>query len=217
MFSFQDVTTKRKWSVNPLLKKAIKLFLGQRQILTLPINSLNFWTSVKLLLTCLVLNLIVKEVHAEFIFLPLDGSSKHKYSSPYDGYFTALDGQNFNVSQFYLSQKSELNISGIAILTVPDRFSLKFPWYFDYGFTSTLYNAEPVIQVGLQFVKNINNSSFELGLTNLLQIGGKISERPCVDHLSREFHCGSGLPWVDRKAPSQNDQKKLTFTYRYRF
>ena len=165
----------------------------------------------------MLLILTGKLAYADFVFYPLHGSDKHTYSSPYDGRFTALNGERYDVSEFYTSRKLELNIAGVALWTKSPQLSIKLPWFFDYGYTSTLYNSEPILQVGVFFIINENKNSLEFGLSNLLQIGGKISERPCVDHLSRDFHCGTGLPWVDRSIPTKNDTQKFIVTYRFAF
>ena len=154
---------------------------------------------------------------ADFIFYPLYGSGKHTYSSPYDGRFTALNGERYDVSEFYTSNRLELNVSGVALWTKSPQLSIRLPWYFDNGYKSTLYNSEPVLQVGVFFIVYKSQSSLEFGISNLLRVGGNISERPCVDHLSRDFHCGTGLPWVDRSIPTKNDQQKIMIKYRFAF
>ncbi|NCF47167.1 MAG: hypothetical protein GWP24_06330 [Alphaproteobacteria bacterium] len=36
-------------------------------------------------------------------------------------------------------------------------------------------------------------------ILDFARIGGAISERPCRDSFSRQFHCGTGLAWTDSK------------------
>jgi len=220
------VTARRKWAVILLVQKLRqpflveelrKLLLYQNRIHIPLIEWFNFLVSSRPLALALLLTLTGRVAYAEFLFYPLDGSGKHTYSSPYDGRFTALNGERYDVSEFYTSKRLELNVSGVALWTKSPQLSIRLPWYFDNGYKSTLYNSEPVLQVGVFFIVFKSQSSLEFGISNLLRVGGTISERPCVDHLSRDFHCGTGLPWVDRSIPTKNDQQKIMVTYRFAF
>tara|TARA_Y100000766_G_C18782430_1_gene544001 strand:- start:146 stop:784 length:639 start_codon:yes stop_codon:yes gene_type:complete len=200
-----------------LVEELRKLLLDQHRIHIPLIEWFKFLVSSLPLALALLLTLTGRVAYAEFLFYPLDGSGKHTYSSPYDGRFTALNGERYDVSEFYISNRLELNVSGVALWTKSPQLSIRLPWYFDNGYKSTLYNSEPVLQVGVFFIIYKSQSSLEFGISNLLRVGGTISERPCVDHLSRDFHCGTGLPWVDRSIPTKNDQQKIMVTYRFAF
>ena len=43
------------------------------------------------------------------------------------------------------------------------------------------------------------NLKFIFGFNNAFKIGGSIKEKPCYDKFDREFHCGTGQPWIDYK------------------
>ena len=47
--------------------------------------------------------------------------------------------------------------------------------------------------------KELENLKFIFGFNNAFKIGGSIKEKPCYDKFDREFHCGTGQPWVDYK------------------
>ena len=200
-----------------LVKELRKLPPGQYRIQFPLTERFKFLVSSRSFTIALLIILTGRLAYAEFKFYPLDGSGKHTYSSPYDGRFTALNGEEYDVSEFYTSNKLELNVSGVALWTKSPQLSIRLPWYFDNGYKSTLYNSEPVLHVGVFFMMYKNQNSLEFGISNLLRIGGTISERPCVDHLSRDFHCGTGLPWVDRSIPTKNEQQKIMITYRFAF
>ena len=200
-----------------LVKELRKLPQGQYRIQFPLTERFKFLVSSRSFTIALLIILTGRLAYAEFTFYPLDGSGKHTYSSPYDGRFTALNGEEYDVSEFYTSNKLELNVSGVALWTKSPQLSIRLPWYFDNGYKSTLYNSEPVLHVGVFFMMYKNQNSLEFGISNLLRIGGTISEKPCVDHLSRDFHCGTGLPWVDRSIPTKNDQQKIMITYRFAY
>jgi hypothetical protein len=97
------------------------------------------------------------------------------------------------------------------------RLSFTVPWSFDLGYKSALFETDPVLQLGVSVNILSENQSFRFGVVNLFTIGGNISETPCVDRLFRDFHCGTGLPWVDRPSPSKGDAQIYTFNYRLDF
>ena len=151
---------------------------------------------------------------ADVIFLPLSGADSHKFSSPYSGRFQAINGNSFDVSKYYVSSSLELFFSGLVIWEARDNLTLTIPWYFDIGYQSELFHTDPVLQLGLSANFSSQNHSIIFGVNNLLTIGGHIRERACIDRLFREFHCGTGLPWIDKPKPTKNDHK--TFFVRYR-
>ena len=108
-------------------------------------------------------------------------------------------------------------MKGIAFWQVAKFTTLKIPWSFDNGYKSDLFNTNPVLQLGAFLVVKRSNLLIEFGANNLLQIGGRVSERACVDSLSREFHCGTGLPWVDRPPANIDNQKKFLVRVTYSF
>jgi hypothetical protein len=156
----------------------------------------------------------ISNAKADVIFLPLSGADSHKFSSPYSGRFRAINGNSFDVSKYYVSSSLELFFNGLVMWEARDNLTLTIPWYFDIGYQSELFHTDPVLQLGLSANFSSQNHSIILGVNNLLTIGGHIRGRPCMDRLFRDFHCGTGLPWVDRPKPTKNDHK--TFFVRYR-
>lgn len=160
---------------------------------------------------------VANRADADVIFLPLSGSSNHKFSSPYTGQFQAINGNYFDVSEYYSSSSLELSFNGLILWDARNDVKISVPWNFDYGYESDLFETSPVLQLGMSINLLNQNKSFTLGVTNLLTLGGHISETPCVDSLSREFHCGTGLPWVDKPKPVKNDLMTLIIRYRIKF
>lgn len=169
------------------------------------------------LLSALVCCLITKTAAADFIFTPTSGSSTHQFSSPYSGKFQAINGESFDVSQYYASSQTELYLSGLVKWDMDHGLSFTVPWSFDLGYESDLFKTDPVLQLGVSVNVLSENQSFRFGVNNLLTIGGNITETACVDRLLRDFHCGTGLPWVDRPNPSKGDAQIYRFNYRLVF
>ena len=146
----------------------------------------------------------------EIALYPYKGSNKHVYTKPYSGHFQAINGDYHDASEYYKSERLELNASGLLLISWSPSTTLKMPWFIDLGYKSRLYNVDPVIEFGV-FVVNIKeNRTLEFGLDNLIKIGGKVSEQPCVDSFYREFHCGTGVPWTD--SPKVFQGKKITLS-----
>lgn len=158
-----------------------------------------------------------KSASADVFFLPTSGSSGHQFSSPYSGKFQAINGEYFDVSQYYASSRTELYLSGLVMWDINDGLSFTVPWSFDLGYESDLFKTDPVLQLGVSVNVSSENQSFRFGVINLLTIGGNITETPCIDRLFRDFHCGTGLPWVDRPSPSKGDAQIYRFSYRLVF
>ena len=131
------------------------------------------------------------------IIYPTSGSSNHYYGLPYSGYFTAVNGTDFNASEYYQSQKTEFHISGIAALFLNEDWSLKLDWTFDNGYYSDLYEVDPSFLSKITLIKSSEDKKVELSINNALRLGGNVTEKACVDTLKRDFHCGTGLPWSD--------------------
>jgi len=193
------------------------LHLCRLQSLIPNINALKAWLIKTLTITFVSILAIPNQATADFIITPLSGSSKHLYSSPYHGKFTALNGEYFDVSQYYQSKNVELNISGIALWAISPSAIVKLPWNFDNGYDSVLYKANPVLQIGVIIVLNSGKNTYEFGISNLFQLGGNVFETACVDDLYREFHCGTGLAWVDKPSPVENNHYTIQMSYKFVF
>lgn len=157
------------------------------------------------------------KLEADVLFLPISGSSSHQFSSPYSGKFRAINGDSFDVSQYYASSSMELNLNGLVMWDTDDELTITVPWSFDLGYKSDLFKTNPVLQLGLSINVLSKNQSFRFGITNLITIGGKVIETACVDSLFRDFHCGTGLPWVDRPSPTKSDAQVYSITYQLVF
>lgn len=128
---------------------------------------------------------------------PTSGASEHYYGRPYTGFFTSANGEFHDASDYYRSNSSELHLKGIALLRASETEFIKFNWILDFGYSSELYTVRPSLMTDISYVIAKQNVTYNLGLKNAIMLGGKIEESACVDVLSREFHCGTGLPWAD--------------------
>ena len=128
---------------------------------------------------------------------PTSAEDKHFYNVPYSGLFRALNGKFHDKSIYFASKTQQLNISGFTAFFFPNEWTLKFDWTIDRGFNSELYDVDPSLVSDIEIIKFFENTKIELGLSNAFFVGGRVSERACIDELAREFHCGTGLPWSD--------------------
>ena len=170
-----------------------------------------------LVVASLSISIAPTQAYAEFYIFPYSGTSKHRFTAPYTGQFTALNGDYFDVSNYYASKGLELNISGIGLFVISPSITMKVPWYFDNGYKSDVYSIKSILQLGASIVFIEKKSTYEIGITNLFGLGGNVHERPCVDVLYREFHCGLGVPWVDRPAIKKNTKKTVSISYKFIF
>jgi len=172
-------------------------------------------------LRCLIAVLIFfafsNNAFGEIALYPYKGSNEHVYTKPYSGHFRAINGDYHDASEYYKSERVELNATGLLLISRSPSTTLKLPWFIDLGYKSRLYSVDPVIEFGVLVVNVKENRTFEFGLDNLIKIGGKVSERPCVDSFNREFHCGTGLPWIDRPEVFQGKKITLSVSWRLTF
>ena len=131
------------------------------------------------------------------IIYPISGSSNHYYDIPYSGHFTAVNGINFDASEYYKNQRAEFHVSGFILIFLDENWSTKLDWTFDNGFYSDLYQVDPSFSSNITLVRSYENSKIEVSLQNAFRLGGTLAERACVDTLGRDFHCGTGMPWAD--------------------
>lgn len=172
----------------------------------------NFRT-LRSLITIFIFCLFSNNAFGEVLLFPYEGSNKHIYTKPYSGHFNALNGDYHDASEYYKSERLELNISGLLLIAMSPSTTLRLPWFVDLGYKSRLYSVDPLIEFGVHVVNIKGNRTFEFGLDNLVKIGGEVSEQPCVDSLYREFHCGTGVPWTDK--PEISDSKHLVLSIRW--
>lgn len=176
----------------PILTRARYWFRFRRRVLIKTL-SLFFCATLFYVSPC-------KSVFAEIlntISSVKSGGDFHAYGIPYTGHFTALNGNYFDASQFYESKKPEIHISGFTAFFFPNGWTLKLDWIADLGYSSDLFEVSPSIRSDLIFIRSVENVNIEVGLADFLLLGGNVTESACVDSLYRDFHCGTGLPWVD--------------------
>lgn len=136
--------------------------------------------------------------------LYLVGATGYTQSHVWIGRFTAPNGVTFDTSEYYKEQKPTFHIRTATRFQISGSSSIYIPMFFDNGYLSDLLVTTPLLTLGagLQIIYSQNIISFQVD--NLLQVGGRQEETPCVDIFLREFHCGLGVPWVDAPALSKS-------------
>lgn len=144
----------------------------------------------------------------------------HSVSRVWSGHFKALNGDEYNMAQFYAPKKPQFNLRAAIALKETPRLRLSMPLHYDHGYRAALYEATPYIGIGFigQWAAR-DNVVLGLHIHDGLQAGGDITERPCHDGFRRAFHCGTGLPWSDA-APLLDDQEikasgRITLNWRF--
>ncbi len=124
----------------------------------------------------------------------------HQTSNPWSGYFRALNGKAFKTPTFYENTSLEVNIkTAIEIYRGPN-LKLSLPMHFDNGYRAPLYRANTYLGFGVSAYYAPSRKDFiTLHLLDVVQFGGKVTERPCYDSFRRAFHCGTGNAWTDVK------------------
>ena len=174
------------------------------------IRKIKKW-STKLVLTGFLSGTLLTHVNASDIvvsqqikiFAKLDYliiQDEHLTSTPWSGNFTAINGKAFKVTEFYKNHRPEMNIkTGIALVNGKN-LKISIPVHFDNGFKSYLYDANRYLGTGLSLYYRKSKDVFlTFEAHDILQINNKVKKRPCYDAFRREFHCGTGSPWVDVK------------------
>lgn len=165
----------------------------------------------------LLLMLHTAQVGAAVSIVNVNAASQHISSTPWSGKFKTLDGAQYNVSHYY--EPENFLFSGDATLSVAlsDSLELLIPLSLDAGYRSSLFQTKPFFSAGLGLVLLLDSSALVFTATNIGQVGGETSERPCVDELDRKFHCGLGIPWSDYNPiqPDVSSAFRLAFTLRF--
>lgn len=151
-------------------------------------------------LIVLILILISKPVYSNknIIFADTEGSSNYSQTHVWDGNFIAPNGKKFHLGNYYKSQNTEINLKTNILYKINSNL-LIFPVNFDNGYKSNLLVVKPIYSMGFLISKELENFKFIFGFNNAFKIGGSIKEKPCYDKFDREFHCGTGQPWIDYK------------------
>ena len=145
---------------------------------------------------------------------------QHLTSRPWSGRFKALNGDAYFVDEFYTSQRPNFNIKMGLYAAQRNKTRYIINLHYDNGFDAALYDAERYVGLGLSAHRQMSQySRLSLHLLDVLQLGGKVSERPCYDAFRREFHCGTGLAWRDVKdqIDEQTVDARLLLRLRHRF
>lgn len=151
----------------------------------------------------------------------LDGAAYFSQSEVWQGRFVALNGEAFDVSEFYAPKYQGFFLDGILTYRLAEHGEFVIPFLFDAGYRSALFVAEPLLSLGFGYTRSLENFGFYVGSRHALKIGGAIKEKPCVDDFNREFHCGTGMPWVDARQngilKKSSIQGSIEFRIAYKF
>lgn len=130
--------------------------------------------------------------------LSLSASSEHEGSHVWSGKFTALNGRDYDASAFYTSRHQTLSAKIILARPQQNRITWLMPIALDAGYEARLYQAKPLFGLGLGAAIALSGDAMvSLRAENLMRLGGTISEQPCYDGFRRQYHCGTGLAWLD--------------------
>jgi len=160
--------------------------------------------------------------------LSLKAESRHAGSKVWQGKFTGLNGQLYDVSDFYQSKRASFSARAIfskAAQRPPSYRPLTWllPIALDAGYQARLYQAAPHVSLGFgAAIAVAPQAMVSLRVDNVLRLGGTIKEQPCYDGFRRQYHCGTGLAWVDyRQIDSDRRDSfalpRLNFKYVKRF
>ena len=135
----------------------------------------------------------------EFSGVYIEGT--HKITTPYSGLFVAPNNEQYDMSKFYEPTGLLLHGRLVASKSFANVGTIYVPIFFDVGYNSILYTAKPFISLGVSFKVSLSDTtSMLMQASNIVQIGGNVSEHPCIDGFNRDFHCGTGRPWGDQPA-----------------
>ena len=144
----------------------------------------------------------------------------HRTSYVWEGRFRAIDGTPYDKHAFYISSRPQFNAKLGVTLYHSSKLRLTLPLHHDNGYAAALYDAEPFLGGGLIGQWHYReNLTLGFALHDVLQLGGKLRERPCYDGFRRAFHCGTGRPWTDAGPYMQRDNTpaflKLSLDWRF--
>lgn len=173
---------------------------------------------MKTVLLILFLTLVpYSEAYSDVSFYNISGGSKHRLSSVYTGLFTAIDGSQHDASKFYKSKQFEFFTTGLVTYDLNANLNLLFPFTLDAGYKSDLFVSQPSLILGIGAIYKTSRWSVSGLFQNLLPIGGRVTEKSCVDSLDRDFHCGTGIPWSDYQTVQPDIPISLKFSLNYKF
>ena len=130
--------------------------------------------------------------------LSLKAESRHAGSKVWQGKFTGLNGQLYDVSGFYQAKRPTFSARAIFTKAEGKKMNWLLPITVDGGYQARLYQAEPLLGLGFGAAISLApQTMLSLRLDNALRLGGIIREQPCYDGFRRQYHCGTGLAWLD--------------------
>lgn len=122
---------------------------------------------------------------------------------------SSYNGVEYDISHFYKLKRPRINtILHYAGIKPGEILSLGF----DSGFSAQKINIKPALFLGytraLQMTKNAHIAFNVNGW-----IGGKISEKACLDEYDRAYYCATLTVWGDHKPldEQQNFQQNIAF------
>ena len=127
----------------------------------------------------------------------------------YSGQFSDISGKIWDTSSLY-KNKNFLELSGgISFNYFDGKIVHSINSSFDLGKTSDALSASPIIGFGYGRTIYLREQLIlQWSIKNLFQIGGRLSQSPCMDDFQRSFHCGTAVPWAIAK-PTLSDKNKL--------
>lgn len=123
--------------------------------------------------------------------------SERYEKATWSGQFADLAGAAWNLSEFYEAK----NTTWTAKAEWLGSMNYFGDWWWvhrvslDSGVKTRAQSISPHFKYGMGVMRLGNRSGYVLILDGMLQTGAKNREAICVDGFSREYHCGSGLPW----------------------
>lgn len=115
----------------------------------------------------------------------------------WSGVFKDLSGSEWNVSQYYENQQETIN-TNLYFRHNFDRFTFFTKLHYNNGYESVLQDVDQQFFLSISTHYQIkSNLSVNLLIDPIIQFGGSMYEYSCKDNFSREYHCGTGLPWSD--------------------
>lgn len=129
-------------------------------------------------------------------------------------------GREWRVGQFYQPHRpSHFLRLGVLVGLRPDLL-VNASTYLDTGLDAPAMQADAMGTLSLTLIYlPRRNVTLSLGVRDLVQIGGRVREKPCRDDFGRAFHCGTARPWTDYQAvaPAFETPRRLFGRIEYRF
>jgi hypothetical protein len=129
----------------------------------------------------------------------LDVGNRYQATPVWSGIFKAPNDVVYQTPHLYHPHNTPIFIKGYYQTYLKNKHMLlRIPVTFDNGYESALFSADPSLTLGINLNFRVNPSILiSSSILNFTRIGGSIKERPCRDSFLRQFHCGTGLAWVD--------------------